>query len=268
MSISPIGVFDSGLGGLSVFKEIVKLLPNENIIYFADSGNCPYGEKSPEEITNLSTRIVDFLINQGCKIIVIACNTATAAAIHYLRAKYKISFIGIEPATKPAAINSKTGTIGILATKGTFEGKFFKSTKQKYAYDTKVIIEIGTGLVEIVENNDLESEHTHQLVKEYIEPMIAQQADHIVLGCTHYPFLKPIIQQFIPDNVTIVNPAPAVARQTLTILKQNKLNNQGFSSPTYQFYTSGRLDKLQAFLDTHFGELKKLKLDVRRFGNV
>ncbi len=262
MSISPIGIFDSGLGGLSVFKEMVKLLPNENMIYFADSGHCPYGEKSPKEITSLSTRIVDFFIRKECKIIVIACNTATSAAIKDLRTNYDISFIGIEPATKPAAENSKTGTIGILATKGTFEGRLFKSTKKKYAYNTKVIIEIGTGLVEIIENNDIESEYARNLVKKYIEPIIAQQADHIVLGCTHYPFLIPIIQQLIPENITIVNPAPAVARQILAVLKEDKLNNQSFSSPIYQFYTSGSLNKLESFLKTHFSELRNFSTEV------
>lgn len=255
MSFFPIGIFDSGLGGLSVFKEIVQLLPNEHIIYFADSGNCPYGEKSHQEITQLSARIVEFFIQKECKMVVVACNTATAAAINYLRTNYDLPFVGIEPATKPAAQNSQTGTIGILATKGTFEGRLFKSTKAKYAYDTKVIIEIGTGLVEIVENNDIESEHTYQLIQKYIKPMVSQQADHIVLGCTHYPFLTPIIKKQVSQNVKIVNPAPAVARQTLTILKRHKLNNPTYASPTYQFYTSGDIEKLQSFLQTHFSEI-------------
>lgn len=248
---APIGIFDSGLGGLSVWKEVVKLLPNEDIIYYADSGNCPYGEKSSERIQELSAAITDFLYQKNCKIIVVACNTATAAAIHYLRFHYRVPFIGIEPATKPAALQSKTGTIGILATKGTFEGSLFKQTKNKYASDKKVLIQIGTGLVEIVENNDLKSRSSFELVKKYIQPMVDEDTDHIVLGCTHYPFLTPIIEELVDDNVKIVNPAPAVARQTKKILEEYKLLNQKNNEPTYHFYTSGDKNKLKSFLAAH-----------------
>lgn len=244
----PIGIFDSGLGGLSVWKAVAALLPNETLLYYADSGNCPYGEKLPTEIQRLSAQIVDFFLSQNCKMIIVACNTATAAAIDFLRTSYDIPFIGIEPAVKPAALQSKTGNIGILATKGTFEGRLFKDTKNKYAKDTKVFIQIGTGLVEVVEQNKMQTEEAFQLVKKYIEPMVAAEADYIVLGCTHYPFLNEIIKKIIPKTVKILNPAPAVARQAKAVLKAKKLLRTEKITPEYHFYTSGDKLIMEAFL--------------------
>ncbi len=251
MNNQPIGVFDSGLGGLSIWKEIVKLLPNEDLIYFADSGNCPYGNKSHAEIIRLSERITQFLLSQDCKMIVVACNTATVAAIDVLRQKYDVPFIGIEPAVKPAAIHSKTDVIGILATKGTFEGRLFKKTKKEYASDLQVHIQIGEGLVEIVENNEINSEKAYKLISQYIEPMLEANADQIVLGCTHYPFLKPVIDKITKGKAHVINPAPAVARQTKRILKQKSLGTIAKKMPQYLFYTSGDKRILADFLRQH-----------------
>lgn len=246
---NPIGIFDSGLGGISVWIDLIKHLPNENFIYFADSGNCPYGEKSKEEIEILSENITQFLIEKKCKIIVVACNTATSAAIQSLRKKYKhIHFVGIEPATKPAALHTKTGKIGVLATKGTLNGQLFQKTKQKFAQNIDVLVQIGEGLVELVEENKVDSQESFDLLQKYLTPMIAQKTDFIVLGCTHYPFLIPIIKKIIDNKAEILNPALAVAKQTEKILVANKLYSIEPKKPFYEFFTSGKLENLINFV--------------------
>ena len=244
----PIGIFDSGVGGLTVWKELVNSLPNESIIYFADNNNCPYGPKSKKEIIELSCNVVDFLLAKKCKTIIVACNTATAAAIEYLRSNYPIPFIGMEPAVKPAALNSKTKSIAILATEGTFNGKLYIETSQKYAKDIELNIKVGDRLVDIVENglvNNLETEnHLFQLVK----PLIEKNIDHLVLGCTHYPFLTKKLKKVLPANVEIIDPAPAVVKQTSRVLEQLSLINTENSTPTYEFYSSGRTKVLKQLL--------------------
>lgn len=249
----PIGIFDSGLGGLSVWQELIKLMPNEDMIYFADSGNCPYGNRPKSEIIDLSIRNTEFLLAKGAKVIVIACNTATAAAISDLRSRFDVPFIGMEPAVKPAALQTKTGNIGVLATKGTLESETFLQTKNAYAKGVTVYIQVGKGLVEAVENQLFEAQTTVDLVQKYIEPMLANNVDKIVLGCTHYPFLKPIFDKLLPQNVDLVNPAPAVALQTLRQLERfnlkNKIKNK---KANYQFYTSGDEQILNDFL-RHIG---------------
>jgi glutamate racemase len=250
---NPIGVFDSGLGGLSVWQELIKLMPNEDIIYFADSGNCPYGNKTKAEIIDLSIQNTEFLLSKGAKIIVIACNTATAAAIEVLRAKFDVAFIGMEPAVKPAASRTKTGHIGVLATKGTLESERFQQTKNKYTKGTIVHMQIGEGLVQAVENQEIETEKTFQLIQKYITPMLENEVDKIVLGCTHYPFLIPIINKIIPPNIELINPAPAVAMQTQKVLFENQ--NQKEKAGNYEFYTSGNEKILNDFL-TYIGVLK------------
>lgn len=249
--MQPIGIFDSGLGGVSVWKEVVELLPNESFIYFADSGHCPYGEKSPDEICQMSEYITRFLIEKGCKAIVIACNTATAAAIQHLRKQFDVPFIGIEPAVKPAAKASKTGVIGILATKGTLEGRLFKETRDKYANDIEVLMQVGTGLVEIVERNQIDAPASLELVKKYIEPMVKKGVDQIVLGCTHYPFLIELFDKISNGEATTINPAPAVARQLKRVLEKNDLLEKTPQTSKYQFFTSGDKRILADFLKVH-----------------
>lgn len=240
---SPIGIFDSGVGGISVWKEIVELLPNENIIYYADSKNCPYGPKTDSEIINLSRKIVDFLISKDCKIIVIACNTATAAAIATLRKEYDIPFVGLEPAVKPAALNSRTNKIGILATEGTLRGNHFKRTSETYAKDTEVNVQVGYGLVELVENNDVKSDKAISVVEKCIKPLIEKNIDQLVLGCTHYPFLCDAIKQVAgSQNINIINPAPAVASRTFDLLKNNRKNDK---NNFYHFYSTGSINQLE-----------------------
>ena len=238
-----IGIFDSGAGGLSVWKELITIMPSENYFYISDAAYCPYGPKSKKMILERATSISRFLIERGAEIIVVACNTATAAAIKELRQLFDIPFIGMEPAVKPAASMTKTGTIGVLATQGTFKGSLYRATSEKYALNKRVRIveQVGDGLVELVEEGRADSPEAEQLVKKYIDPMLKADADCVVLGCTHYPFLQKAIRKVSSDKLHIINPAPAVAkraRQMLENVRQTK--NSGTSenkSPEREFQT-------------------------------
>jgi glutamate racemase len=215
----PIGLFDSGIGGTSIWSAIHDLLPNENTLYLADSKNAPYGQKSREEIIALSCKNTELLLNMDCKLIVVACNTATTNAITVLREKYKIPFVGIEPAIKPAATNSKTQTIGILATKGTLNSELFNKSVEVFQ-DTKIIEQIGHGLVPLIEEGALESSEMSKLLQLYLQPMIEQNIDYLVLGCSHYPYLIPQIKKILPNHIKIIDSGEAVARQTKNILTE------------------------------------------------
>ncbi len=217
-----IGIFDSGVGGLSVWKELFKEFPGETYLYVSDSGYCPYGPKPKDEVIYRAKAITEFLISNGAEIVVVACNTATAAAIEYLRGHYNIPFVGMEPAVKPAAINTKTGAIGVLATKGTFKGELYLRTLHKFASNAKVLEQIGEGLVELVESGNTDSPQAREIIGKYIVPMLEENVDHIVLGCTHYPFLKKVIKEFTGDSIEIVNPAPAIARRVGEVLSQRR----------------------------------------------
>ena len=216
---NPIGLFDSGIGGTSIWSAIHDLMPNEDTIYLADSANAPYGKKSKQEIIDLSIKNTEVLLKMNCKIIVVACNTATTNAIKELRAKYDIPFIGIEPAIKPAAINSKTQTIGVLATKGTLTSELFNKTIELY-HDTKIVEQVGYGLVELIENGELNSSEMTELLHSYLDPMIEKNIDYLVLGCSHYPYLIPQIKQILPSRIQIIDSGEAVARQTQKVLKE------------------------------------------------
>ena len=242
-----IGIFDSGVGGLSVWKELVKILPNNNFVYLSDSAYCPYGARPQEEIIERACKITDFLITLGVRIVVVACNTATAAAIETLRKRHSLPFVGMEPAVKPAALHSRTGVIGVLATKNTFKGKLYSGTLQKFASEVKVVEQVGYGLVELVEEGKTSGEETTELLEKYILPMISSGADHIVLGCTHYPFLKDEIQKIAGNSIVIVDPAPAVARHTFDILSEMNLIAIEPIDPLCQtlFYSTGAVENLE-----------------------
>lgn len=238
-----IAILDSGLGGLSVMSEIVRLLPDEDILYMADTANCPYGSRDSQEIIALSIKCVDYLASQGADIIVLACNTITSAAAHSIRQKYpNIPIVGMEPAIKPAATSSKSKVIGVLATKATLGGEHYKNTKSQYANHDTVIETAGEGLVEIVENQTQDTPESIALLRKYIEPMINEGADTIVLGCTHYPFLTEQIQKIAGQRVNIINPAPAVAKRTKELLellaKSNSSNKSKNSTPHYIFIST------------------------------
>ena len=214
---NPIGLFDSGIGGTSIWKEINKLLPLEDSIYLADSKNAPYGLKSKDEIIALSKKNTEFLLNKNWKIIGVACNTGTTNAIKELRATYDIPFIGIEPAIKPAANNSKTHKIGILATKGTLNSELFHNTASSFK-NVEIIEQIGHGLVQLIENGDLDKPEMFELLKSYLKPMVEQNIDYLVLGCSHYPYLIPQIKKIIPPKVKIIDSGAAVAKHAKNIL--------------------------------------------------
>lgn len=239
---APIGFFDSGLGGLSIWKEVHAILPNESTIYLADSINAPYGEKTKQQIIDFSIKNTELLINKGCKMIVVACNTATTNAIDVLRKNYSIPFIGIEPAIKPAALNTKTGIIGVLATRGTLNSDLF-SINSKLLNNKLELLEVeGKGLVKLIENGQLNQ--TKELLLKYINPMLKNGADSIVLGCTHYPFLIPIIRDIIPGNVTIIDSGTAVANQIEKVLDQ--LSLLATTSKNTNLFYSNRDDKMLA----------------------
>ena len=246
-----IGIFDSGIGGLSVFREIKKLLPEERYVYFSDNAHCPYGEKSKEYIIGRARHITDFLLKEGADIIVVACNTATAAAIKTLRAEYSISgdhvrsltdsrrdsvsFIGMEPAIKPAAALTRTGVVGVLATAGTLKADKYKDTKGRHAEDVMVVEHIGIGFVELVEAGETIGQKAEATVMESLEPLLDAGADTIVLGCTHYPFLEETISKVAASltpsrEISIIDPAPAVARRLHEVMtKEHTIKREGFS---------------------------------------
>jgi len=252
MSKQPIGIFDSGVGGTSIFKEITALLPNENCIYLADSKNAPYGNKTASEILKLSIKNTELLLNKDCKLIVVACNTATTNAIAYLRANYSIPFIGIEPAIKPAALNTKTKTVGVLATKGTLSSHLFHKTSDLYANGIKVIEQVGEGIVPLIESGKLYSNEMQSLLRTYIEPMVECNIDYLVLGCTHYPYLIPMLRDILPKGVSIIDSGLAVAKQTKAVLNKHNLLNKNNKSSSIQLYTNGNLDILNTIIDYQF----------------
>ena len=254
-NINPIGLFDSGIGGTSIWKAIHQLMPNENTIYLADSKNAPYGVKSKEEIIALSKKNTELLLENNCKIIVVACNTATTNAIKELRASYDVPFIGIEPAIKPAATHSKTQTIGILATKGTLSSALFNQTVALYQ-ETNIIEQIGYGLVELIENGEINSPKMEALLHSYLKPMIEKNIDYLVLGCSHYPYLIPKIKEILPKTIQIIDSGEAVAKQTLAVLQsQNSLTN--LEKGKCEFYSNIDPKVLNDILENNYSATKR-----------
>lgn len=236
---APIGIFDSGIGGISIWKEIHDLLPLEDTIYLSDSKNAPYGQKNRETIIEFSVKNTKYLLAKGCKIIVVACNTATTNAIQTLRGKYpSVSFIGIEPAIKPAALKTKTNSIGVLATKGTLNSALFEKTASTLRSNITVTEQIGEGLVELIEAGSIETPEMDLLLRKHLAPMLAANVDCIVLGCTHYPYLKAQIEQITGKGIRIIDSGFAVANQTKNILNEEKLDRTNNTKPSYTFLSN------------------------------
>ena len=259
MQNNPIGLFDSGIGGTSIWKEIITLLPLENTIYLSDSKNAPYGQKGKEEILELCIKNTELLLNKNAKIIVVACNTATTNAIKYLRENYNVPFIGIEPAIKPAALKTKSNTVGILATKGTLNSHLFEKTSSKINDNVTIVEQIGEGLVELIENGELNSKKMETLLESYIHPMLEKNVDCLVLGCTHYPYLIPKIRTIVGNNITIIDSGEAVARQTKNILSNNNILNQQENNAkeiSHQFYINRDKSTLSKILKENNPHLK------------
>lgn len=229
-----IGIFDSGVGGLSVFREIRKVLPEESYVYYSDNAHCPYGEKTREYIIDRACSITDFLVSKGADIIVVACNTATAAAISTLRDRYDIPFIGMEPAVKPAASCTRSGVVGVLATAGTLKADKYLTTRGKYAEEVRFVEHVGEGFVELVENGNTSGAEAEKVVGKSLIPLLEAGADTIVLGCTHYPFLSDTIlkvaSEHFPDHeISVIDPAPAVARHLLDVMTtEGLIRKDGF----------------------------------------
>lgn len=249
---NPIGIFDSGVGGTSVWKEIHTLLPHENTIYLADSKHAPYGDKSKDEIIALSRKNTEYLLNKNCKLIVVACNTATTNAIKTLREDYDVPFIGIEPAIKPAALKTKTKAIGILATKGTLSSELFHHTTNLFANDITVIEQVGEGIVPLIESGQLDSSKMHSLLDLYLTPMLKANIDFLVLGCTHYPYLIPQLNKILPKHVKIIDSGEAVARQTKAILIRGNLVNGFEVKPSLEFYSNGNPEILTSLINENY----------------
>ena len=233
-----IGIFDSGLGGLSVWQALYDALPYESLIYLGDGARCPYGSRSREEVLQFTEEAVERLLAEGCKMVVVACNTATAVAIKYLREKYpSIPFVGLEPAVKPAVLSTKTGVIGVLATERSLQGDHFRRNEEKYGSEVKILKAVGEGFVEAVERNEEQTPETEALVRKVVQPLVDGGADKIVLGCTHYPFLRDVISKVVGGEIEIIDSSEAVARRVGVLLDENDLRAGEGATPEYRFLT-------------------------------
>jgi glutamate racemase len=251
----PIGIFDSGVGGLSVLREVRSRLPNEDLIYIADQAHVPYGNRSREEVFGFSAGIVRYLIRKQAKLVIIACNTASAVALTDLRSKYPaLPFVGMEPAVKPAAEETVSGVVGVLATPATFQGDLYASTVERFAKGVKILQDTCPGLVKQIEDGDIDSDVTREILQRALDPMLAEGVDEIVMGCTHYPFVIPLIKEIVGEGVAVIDPAPAVARQAERLLNEydlhtGKQNEGGITA----FYTTGETSTLDSLIGTLLG---------------
>ena len=254
-----IGVFDSGVGGLSVMREIAKQLPHEDILYFADSANCPYGPRPLEEVRSFPEAITAFLIQQGAKIVVVACNAASAASLHYLRVSFPVPIVGMEPAIKPAAEGTKNKKVGVIATQVTFQGELFAKLVERFAADMDVYTQVCPGLVERVEAGRIEDAETEGLLEDYLEPMLDAGIDSLVLGCTHYSFLRTTIERVVGPAMMVTDPSKAVARQTGRVLEREGLANRTGREGKHFFYTSGDPKAFAEMVERLTGEQGKVQ---------
>ncbi len=239
-TVAPIGIFDSGVGGLSVWREVVRQFPHESTVYFADQGHVPYGLHTLEEVRGYAAHVARFLLDRNAKLIVVACNAASGAALHYLRAELPhVPFVGMEPAVKPAAEHTHTGVVGVIATPVTFHGDLFQSLAERFASDVSLHAQACPGLVDAVEAGAVDTPETEAMLRQYIAPLLAAGIDQLVLGCTHYPFLSPVIQRIVGPDVTLIDPAPAVVKQMGRVLAQYELSAPDDASARHRFFTSG-----------------------------
>jgi len=255
ISYQPIGVFDSGVGGLSVLKAIRAELPHERILYLGDQAHIPYGPRQKEQIRELSVAITRFLLSQGAKLIVVACNTASAAALHDLRQSFpEIPFVGMEPAVKPAAETTKTGKVGVLATPTTFAGDLYASVVERFGQHVEIFTSTCPGLVEQIEAGQIESLETREILEDALEPMLEAGIDTIVMGCTHYPFVIPVIESITGSGIRTIDPAPAIARQVRRLLGEGASLNPNETVGNVRIYTSGDPDQFAGLLPQLLGE--------------
>ena len=256
MSAAPIGVFDSGVGGLSVLREFRRLYPQENQIFIADQAHVPYGSRTLEQVRSFSEALTKYLLDQGAKLIVVACNTASAAALYHLRTTFpNVPFVGMEPAVKPAAEQTQSGVVGVLATPATFQGELYASVVERFATGVTVLQDTCPGLVGQIEKGQLSKPETRAILEAALHPMMRRGIDRVVMGCTHYPFVIPLIQEIVGPDVKVIDPAPAIARQLGRLLDQHALtNNKGVPQGLIEYLTTGKPQKLQRLLPVLIGE--------------
>ncbi len=256
----PIGVFDSGVGGLSVLRAIRAQMPAQPVIYLGDQAHVPYGPRPLEEVRGFSAAVTHFLLGKGAKLIVVACNAASAAALHWLRAEFpEVPFVGMEPAVKPAAEHTHTGVVGVLATPATFQGALFASVVERFAQGVTILKDTCPGLVAQIEAGNTSGPETRRILEDALQPMLAQNIDTVVLGCTHYPFVIPLIEEIAGPGVRVIDPAPAVARQAARLLAaRGWLAETGAPVPPL-YYTTGRPRALAVLIQRWLGEKGKVK---------
>lgn len=251
---SPVGIFDSGVGGLSVFRSIHEQLPFQPLIYLADQAHVPYGPRKLEEVRSFAEEITRYLLTQGARLIVVACNTASAAALHGLRRTFpQVPFVGMEPAVKPASEQTQSGVVGVLATPATFQGALYASVVDRFANEVNVLQNTCPGLVMEIEAGHLRGTRTRAILERALKPMLMQNIDRVVLGCTHYPFLIPLIQEIVGPRVKVIDPAPAVARQVGRLLVERGLTTRGTEEGWLRFVTSGESANLSKLLPILLG---------------
>jgi glutamate racemase len=264
-----IGIFDSGVGGLSVLKAIRERLPFQPIVYLADQAHVPYGARSMQEIQAYSEEITRFLLSKGAGLIVVACNTASAAALYHLRAVFpEIPFVGMEPAVKPAAAGTHSGVVGVMATPVTFQGSLYASVVERFAKGVKIIEDTCPGLVAEIEAGRLSGERTREIIEQAVEPMLCQGVDTIVMGCTHYPFVIPLIQEIAGPDVKVIDPSPAIARQVERLLVQGNLLAQGPQPAAVQLFTTGPAEKMVGTLPIFLQEEYPVQVVNWRYGKI
>ena len=250
-----IGVFDSGVGGLSVLRAMRELMPEGSVIYFGDQGHVPYGPRPMQQVRDFSETITRFLLDQGAQLIVVACNAASAAALHYLRDTFpQIPFVGMEPAVKPAAERTQSGLVGVLATPATFQGALYASVLERFANGVQVLQHTCPGLVGQIEKGNLDGDETRTILEDALRPMQERGIDTVVLGCTHYPFVIPLIEQIVGENVRVIDPAPAVAKQAKRLLDASGMKIPSRARTEVQFYTSGDANSFTSLLPKLLGE--------------
>lgn len=255
MDAKPIGVFDSGVGGLSILRQIRSLLPSEDILFLADQDHVPYGIRSLDEVRRFSHGITDFLLEGSAKLIVVACNTASAAALHTLRQNYPdLPFVGMEPAVKPAAKSTSSRVVGILATQATFQGELFASVVERFARDVTVLEQTLPNLVSRIEAGDLDGPQTRKILRESVAPLIAKGADTLVLACTHYAFIIPVLKELVGPEVQVIDPSPAIARQTMRVLERSNLNAPPKQNGRTTYYSSGDPEHMRTMVERLLGE--------------
>lgn len=251
----PVGVFDSGIGGLSILRAIRAQMPEERIVYFGDQAHIPYGPRPLGQVRDFSEGITRFLLDMGAKLIVVACNAASAAALTYLRAAFQdVDFVGMEPAVKPAAEHTETGVVGVLATPATFQGELFASVVERFAGGVELLKDACPGLVQRIEAGDLDGPATLRILEAALRPMLARNIDTVVLGCTHYPFVIELIQSIVGGQVRVIDPAPAVAKQVGRLLERRNLRARAARRGEMQFFTSANVESMTLLLPRLLGE--------------